>query len=68
MNSYVLFFVCGCSNDPPTPSQSTFLKDKDGDMEEHVETFETVQVLVNGVQVNRHFMILAFYLLDVCSL
>ncbi|XP_016899503.2 sister chromatid cohesion 1 protein 4 isoform X2 [Cucumis melo] len=30
-------------NDPPTPSQSTFLKDKDEDMEEHVETFATVQ-------------------------
>ena len=57
--------VCCCSNDPPTPSQSTFLKDKDEDMEEHVETFATVQVIV---QVNRHIMILAFYLLIVCSL
>lgn len=44
--------VCDCSNDPQSPSQSTILKDKDENTEEIPETFETMQVHINGFQVN----------------
>lgn len=46
--------MCDCSNDPQTPSQSTVLKDKDENTDEILETFETLQVLVNGFQVSIH--------------
>lgn len=61
--------MCCCSTDPQAPSQSTVLKDKDENAEEFLETFETMQVYVNGFKVNimtyYHLMIEAYNLFSI---